>query len=439
MGKGLAGETGSLFGPAIGNLHGQYNFQSIAIALVIMKDKYPQTNFEKSVALCVAFAGAVVGQLTFGYVGDWLGRNKAMFLTNFFCVIGAAGSAIFTGGSGGLLYTSIAIWRFFLGMGVGGVYPLSATSAAEHAGSSDPLLRRVRVSWAFFWQVPGSTLPFFVAFVLARLFPDNIDLQWRLTLGLGAIPAAAVMAHSLQAAESKEYTSAKEQVSMIQALGKKEYWGKLIGTGGGWWCYDVVHYGPYLIAPVIIAHIFGTEEEESVETVAWQTSFANMIGVPGVLACIGLYKYLGTKRQQIWGFLFIALTFVAMALAYGRVSSITLFFLFCIMTFAINSGPSVTTFVLPSETYPAEVRSTFGGLSAATGKSGATLITFFDYYIMDAFGLKGNLYLYAVIAVLGAIISTFFCEDIDSGILKQRSKVTEESAIAKAAKHTEYV
>jgi len=227
---------------------------------------------------------------------------------------------------------------------------------------------------------------------------------------------------------------------MLEAVKKKEYWIKLIGTGGGWWCYDIVHYGPYLIAPVIIAKIFGTENDESVETIAWQTSFANMIGVPGVLCCIALYKYLGTKRQQIWGFLFISLTFILMAVSFGNVSSSVLFFLFCVMTFAINSGPSVTTFVFPSESYPAEVRSTFGGLSAATGKSGATLITFIDYYIMDAFGIVGNLYLYAGIGVLGAIISTFFVDDIDAGILVNKSgKATEESAIAKAAKHTEYV
>jgi PHS family inorganic phosphate transporter-like MFS transporter len=160
----------------------------------------------------------VFGQLLFGYVGDWLGRNKAMFLTNFFCVLGAAGSAIFTSGRDVQLYMSIVFWRFLLGMGVGGVYPLSATSAAESTSggnnavvnSATLLARRTRVSWAFFWQVPGSTLPFFVAFLLAKWFPDDVDTQWRLTLGLGAIPAAAVMFHSLSQEESQEFRNAKQ-------------------------------------------------------------------------------------------------------------------------------------------------------------------------------------------------------------------------------------
>ena len=69
------------------------------------------------------------------------------------------------------------------------------------------------------------------------------------------------------------------------------------------------------------------------------------------------------------------------------VDDAVLFFLFCVMTFGINSGPSVTTFVLPSETFPAEVRSTFNGLSAAMGKTGATTATFLDYFIYETWGI----------------------------------------------------
>jgi hypothetical protein len=39
----MGGDGQSLLGPALANLHGQYNFQSIAIALVMMKEHYPQT------------------------------------------------------------------------------------------------------------------------------------------------------------------------------------------------------------------------------------------------------------------------------------------------------------------------------------------------------------------------------------------------------------
>jgi len=447
MGKGGGGDVGngSLFLPAMGNLHGQYNFQSIAIALVIMKDAYPQTKLENAICLCVVFMGAVFGQLVFGYIGDLMGRNRAMFLTNLFCVIGAAGSATITWKKNeAVLYSSIAIWRFILGMGVGGVYPLSATSTSEATvdQSRDAVLKkRERVSWVFFWQVPGSTLPFLVAWALASLWPEDVDLQWRLTLGLGALPAAVVMWGSMNKEESAEFTNAKEDTSLAHALKKPLYWRKLIGTGFGWFCYDVVHYGPYLIAPVIINDIFDTEnEDEDVSKVAFQTSFANAIGVPGVLTCIWLYKYLGTKRQQWMGFLFIMASFLAMGGLYDTVDDTILFILFCVMTFGINSGPSVTTFVLPSETFPAEVRSTFNGLSAAMGKTGATLATFLDYFIYEQWGIKYNLYLYAAVALMGSIITILFVEDVDDPKgTKKNPNVSEEKTFAKASKHTEYV
>lgn len=449
MGKGAGGDVGdgSLFLPAMGNFHGQYNFQSIAIALVIMKDKYPQTKWENAMCLCVVFAGAVFGQLAFGYIGDWVGRNRAMFLTNLFCVIGAAGSALIViKANEAVLYTSIALWRFILGMGVGGVYPLSATAASESTATVDrdaALKKRIRVSWTFFWQVPGSTAPFLTAWIIASLYPEDIDLQWRLTLGLGAIPAAIVMICSMNKEESAEFLAAKETTSLGHALRKREYWIKLIGTGVGWFCYDVVHYGPYLIAPVIINDIFDVEDgEEDVGQVAWQTSFANAIGIPGVLTCMALYKYLGTKRQQWIGFLFIAVSFILMGGLYNVVSDTMLFFLFCVMTFGINSGPSVTTFVLPSETFPAEVRSTFNGLSAAMGKTGATLATFLDYFIYDKYGITYNLYIYAFVAVCGAFITIFFVEDIDDprrNATRRDPDVSEEKAFNKTVKHTEYV
>lgn len=89
--------------------------------------------------------GAALGQLAFGYVGDWIGRKKGMVVSMVMTIIGAIGRYIiiiifyicsassYRIGSMSL-YTTIAIWRFLLGCGAGGVYPISATLAAESAG-----------------------------------------------------------------------------------------------------------------------------------------------------------------------------------------------------------------------------------------------------------------------------------------------------------------
>ena len=70
--------------------------------------------------------------LTFGYVGDALGRGPALRLTMAMSILGALTSsfAVPINSDPSSIFTFLAITRFFLGVGVGGVYPLSATIAA---------------------------------------------------------------------------------------------------------------------------------------------------------------------------------------------------------------------------------------------------------------------------------------------------------------------
>ena len=126
-----------------------------------------------------------------GYAGDMLGRNAAMTLTLSLVAIGALGSAAFSFGSASAVYVVIIICRFFLGIGVGGVYPLSATKAAEDGGDHHGNVDPTAASWAFFWQVPGTMVPWLLAYILT--FSElKTSAKWRLILGLGAVPAVMV-------------------------------------------------------------------------------------------------------------------------------------------------------------------------------------------------------------------------------------------------------
>lgn len=163
---------------AVGNFSVQYNFQSIAICLIIMSvsqctlnDKEckegEQAGWVASTATATVFIGAMTGQLLMGYVGDVLGRNAAMTLTLSMVVVGALSSAVVSYGSATAVYIVVIISRFVLGIGVGGVYPLSATKASEDGGDSKGITDPSAAAWAFFWQVPGSM----VSSSLKRQYP----------------------------------------------------------------------------------------------------------------------------------------------------------------------------------------------------------------------------------------------------------------------------
>ena len=65
-----------------------------------------------------------------------MGRQFAMKLTMFMTFVGALGSATSFNRD---LFIQLYWWRFLLGIGAGGVYPLSATVVSE--GNEEVILR----------------------------------------------------------------------------------------------------------------------------------------------------------------------------------------------------------------------------------------------------------------------------------------------------------
>eukprot|EP01031_Cornospumella_fuschlensis_P037949 gene37949-46103_t len=203
---------------AIGNFSIQYNFQSISIALLVMSTiqcttdddgcrEGEQASWVTSAATATVFAGAIAGQLTMGYLGDMIGRNAALVLTLSLVVFGALLSCVAPQGSPTTVYSVIIAARFILGIGAGGVYPLSATKAAEDSGSGESVNLNA-ASWAFFWQQPGAMAPWFLALILLTIPDISNDTLWRLLLGLGAVPALLVVLLSMYEIRIKKQSRA---------------------------------------------------------------------------------------------------------------------------------------------------------------------------------------------------------------------------------------
>jgi PHS family inorganic phosphate transporter-like MFS transporter len=248
---------------ATGNFNVQYNFGAIAIALIVMSSvectsataedcrQGHQASWVNGTASATVFAGAIFGQLTMGYAGDIVGRNIAMTLTLSIAALGALLSALLPSGSPQSVYITIIVCRFILGIGLGGIYPLAATKAAEDSAAAKALIvlqakadaitdaaanppsspakaqaqannggsmsislsnannpngggrggadasldeNAVDVSsaaWAFFWQAPGAMTPWLIALLMTYGSSNMpMDTRWRLLLGLGTIPAS---------------------------------------------------------------------------------------------------------------------------------------------------------------------------------------------------------------------------------------------------------
>ncbi|KAI4336678.1 hypothetical protein L6164_015174 [Bauhinia variegata] len=87
-----------------------------------------------SAMVAVALLGTAIGQLLFGRLGDRIGRRRVYGLALMLMVLSsfACGFSICTTRRT-CVFLTLAFFRFFLGLGIGGDYPLSATIMSEFA------------------------------------------------------------------------------------------------------------------------------------------------------------------------------------------------------------------------------------------------------------------------------------------------------------------
>ncbi|KAF3328220.1 inorganic phosphate transporter [Carex littledalei] len=88
--------------------------------------------------------------------------------------------------------------------------------------------------------------------------------------------------------------------------------------------------------------------------------------------------------------------------------------------FFANFGPNTTTFIIPAEIFPARLRSTCHGISAACGKAGAIVGAFgFQYASQEhtpqsgyrkGIGLRNSLFVLATCNFLGMVMTLFVPE-----------------------------
>ncbi len=474
---------------SLGNFSVQYNFQAISVALLIMATEQctsteencrqgKQEAWVEGTAAATVFAGAIFGQLSMGYMGDLVGRNKALTMTLSLAAVSAMLSAILPMGDAKTVYIVIIICRFALGIGLGGVYPLAATKAAEDAAAINTVnttgnensVDSTSAAKAFFWQGPGAMGPWVLALLMSYNQNLSTSSRWRLVLGLGSVPAALVVLGSLyENLERPEKLETRVSISMSQAdasemrqslldnsnkeavdgaiegggragslerqllgddeynyrrevniwviLGQWKYQRKLIATCIGWFFYDVCFYGVNLFGGQILADINSNGDDnvttdKSIRDVAGKQMIAFSMAIPGVLLTILCLTHFPTKYIHVVGFLLITLGFLLLAFLIEplRDDNTALFSVYCILLFALNSGPNVTTFVLPSETYPKGVRATCNGISAAMGKLGAVVGAYMFGPLALATSFVFVFIVCAAVAAAGALVGWSFID-----------------------------
>jgi PHS family inorganic phosphate transporter-like MFS transporter len=166
----------------------------------------------------------------------------------------------------------------------------------------------------------------------------------------------------------------------------KRHGSHLLGTMSTWFLLDVAFYSQNLFQNDIYTAIkwvpaaktlSGLDEVYRIGRA--QSLIALCSTVPGYWFTVFFIDRIGRFSIQLMGFFFMTVFMLATAIPYNhwKNHNTTAFVVLYSFTFFFaNFGPNSTTFVVPAEIFPARLRSTCHGLSAAAGKAGAIIGAF---------------------------------------------------------------
>ena len=191
---------------------------------------------------------------------------------------------------------------------------------------------------------------------------------------------------------------------------------QLAATALTYLLYDIAYYGGKNFTPTMNTAFIKSGDDSSDDgdvalSIAVHNYLAAAVGIPAVLHGLWMLRRIGTKRLQVWGFLLIALTCAILAIIWtplqpkSSLHSNVLFACYLAFVSATSWGPMLTLYVLPQELFKVEIRSTFNGIAAASGKVGAVLGIWIFKMAGASFGIVAVMAIVAVLNLLGAFIS----------------------------------
>ena len=160
-----------------------WDLYSIAFVLIFIRDQYNPDPFMLGLAAAGTQGGAMIGALIGGWLSDKIGR-RVMFLATMIMFIVLAVAQAFVPGVAWLI-----VIRFLLGIPLGSDISTGYTYIMESMAKGDREVMGNR--WQFMFAV-GEVL---TLAVIAIFLIANIDheIVWRVTLGLGALPALIIL------------------------------------------------------------------------------------------------------------------------------------------------------------------------------------------------------------------------------------------------------
>ncbi|KAL1951681.1 hypothetical protein VTO73DRAFT_830 [Trametes versicolor] len=402
---------------AFGLISDGYQNNLMTMSNVVFKKLYPK-EYTSDVSTRVSNAllvGAVLGQVSVGLLCDRVGRKAALVATTLLIIVGATIGTAAHGAHGSVqgLFWCLTVARGITGVGVGGEYPASSTSASEAANEKvlkhrGPVFIMV-TNFVLSFGGPLAVAVFLI--VLSAAGEDHLPTVWRVCFGIGILLPVTVFFFRMRMMTTVLFRQGAIKRRVPYWLVLKRYWRTLIGTCGAWFLYDFVTFPNGVFSGTIISSVIKNADIKA--TAEWQL-LLGAIALPGVFVGALLCNPLGRRNTMILGFSGYLVFGLIIGLAYDKITHIIpLFVIFYgLMQSFGNLGPGDMLGLVSAESFATPVRGTCYGLSAAIGKTGAAIGTQAFTPIQTNLGKKWTFIIAAICGVTGILVTYFFVPDM---------------------------
>ncbi|HEY1775122.1 MAG TPA: sugar porter family MFS transporter [Solirubrobacteraceae bacterium] len=439
-----------------------YDTSNIGAALNFVP--YHLSAFWQGYLVAGASIGAAVGAFTAGPITDRFGRKKLLVADAAIYALGAILSAV-TPDAEVLLAA-----RTLIGLAIGADSAIATAYIAEYA----PKGRRGSLAMLQQWMITvGILFAYIVALVILRVAPGSAGgVDWRLILGLGAVPALIGLAlrttmpesprwlmrkgryeeaaHALRSFGMKVTAEAvkgakREERREERREGRRAHWTpglrRALSVVCGFFVFQQItginvplYYGPHLLGPIFQ----GSGSSKVASTIAGVevTSIMTAVNVAATYFGFRYIDRIGRRKLAIGGFLGMAVFALVAAAGLGILSGTARLVLvmvgldFFIASFAIGVGG--TGWLLQGEVFPTAVR----GQAAATG---ATVDWLANFALIEVFpvwnsgiGLDWVLVCFAGLCVAAIVFVARFLPETKGLSVEEIEAVFEREAEGKS-------
>ena len=397
-----------------------FDYAVIAVALIGIVPTFGPSPTEIAALVAAAYAGGAVGGIVFGNLADRFGR-KLLFLVDIaFFVVFAALSGL----AAGIWW--LIFFRFCLGIGLGGDFPLSASYMAEFAPTHFRgrlgswvgsfwwvgALFAMIVGFAFFlfltpaeawrWILASGSIPALVALWLRAGLPESP--RWLLAHGkpdkalavLREINPTISQSHFAELARSIR-EDARRPVPRLAELFSGRMLRSTIFTAGFFTCYTLAYYAVTIYGPTILKNLGGYT---SPTQLAAGTAFYFLWATIGAYTNVFLVERIGRKTCLLISFAGMAAVLLIIAPLYPSTFIVGILLLATFQFFQAFGPGALWASYIP-ELFPTRLRASGHGFATLSSRLGAVLSSFIWVWAAAAFTTKGAFVVHAGFAVLG--------------------------------------